>query len=136
MSELIELKDIFSKDKELKIGETTVLIKIVTLGDISDLAGIVSKVMEISEKFKKEKDHMKMILNFISTDFDSVIKLLTITTDLKEEVIKKLSPAAGAVILSEVFKENSSFFVQYVLPAVKVAAANLKEKGGQAQSKN
>lgn len=133
MSKLEVLSDLFSKDKELKIGETVIKIKTVTLGDIGEVASIASKLMEIAEKFKKDKDHTKMILNFLATDIDSVIKLLKVTTDLKEEVIRNLNPAVSIQILSEVLKENADFFVQYVVPAIKGTAE--LSKVGQALSK-
>lgn len=133
MSKLEVLSDLFSKDKELKIGETVIKIKTVTLGDIGEVASIASKLMEIAEKFKKDKDHTKMILNFLATDIDSVIKLLKVTTDLKEEVIRNLNPAVSIQILSEVLKENADFFVQYVVPVIKGTAE--LSKVGQALSK-
>ena len=64
----------------------------------------------------------------IVEDFDSVIKLIEITTDLNAEEIKSLNMAALALIATEVISENADFLYQHVLPAFQKVTQSLKEK--------
>lgn len=129
-----ELNDLFPTEKEIEIGKSKVKIKNIALGDIPVVAEIVGKAMGLFSIKGKDELVIKKdeLLKFIANDFNSVINLLTVTTDLEIEVIKKLNIAAASTILISVFKENASFFSQQVAPMIKEATKDL----GQSKSKS
>lgn len=129
-----ELNDLFPTEKEIEIGKSKVKIKNIALGDIPVVAEIVGKAMGLFSVKGKDELVIKKdeLLKFIANDFNSVVNLLTVTTDLEIEVIKKLNIAAASTILISVFKENASFFSQQVAPMIKEATKDL----GQSKSKS
>jgi len=128
----MELKSIFSEGTELKIADKVIKINTITMGDIPVAVEIVSKISDLIPELNNDKKKNAAIFKFISTDFNSVISLLKVTTDLSEADIKKLNPAAGALVIAAVIKENASFFAQYVAPVITEATKGL----GSIKSKN
>lgn len=133
-----ELNTIFGTEKKIKIADREISIKTVSLGDLPIVTGIIEKVVSLLPQIKKDQN--AAILKFVTTDFDSVIKLLCATTSLSKEEISNLNPAAATLIFSAVIKENSSFLAEHVAPAIKEATkgfSEAKEKAsGSGQSKD
>ena len=129
-----ELNDLFPTEKEIEIGKSKVKIKNIALGDIPVVAEIVGKAVGLFSIKGKDELVIKKdeLLKFIANDFNSVVNLLSVTTDLEIDVIKKLNIAAASTILISVFKENASFFSQQVAPMIKEATKDL----GQNKSKS
>ena len=129
-----ELSDLFPTEKEIEIGKSKVKIKNIALGDIPVVAEMVGKAMGLFSIKGKDELVIKKdeLLKFIANDFNSVVILLSVTTDLEIDVIKKLNIAAASTILISVFKENASFFSQQVAPMIKEATKDL----GQSKSKS
>ena len=127
-----ELSDLFPTEKEIEIGKSKVKIKNIALGDIPVVAEIVGKAMGLFSVKGKDELVIKKdeLLKFIANDFNSVVNLLSVTTDLEIEVIKKLNIAAASTILISVFKENASFFSQQVAPMIKEATKDLGQSQG------
>lgn len=127
---LSELSSIFSDGKKLKIGSREVLIKSIAVGDIPLILDIMTKFFEVAPKAKADKAQYKAIITkAVANDFESVIKVLEVTTDLTNEEIKKLNIAAATLIVAEVIKDNADFFQGHVLPVLQGMAQSLNLAG-------
>lgn len=132
-----QLSTIFTSDREFKISDKeTVKIKEIKLKDIPVVIGIIKKIFGF--KLEKNQSQALAIAEAVEKDFDSVKKLIEITTDLTASQIDELNAAGTISILKEVVKDNMDFLVKKVIPlvnglteTVKVAAAN-----GSNKSKN
>lgn len=125
-----DLKNIFSEGREISIGDHKIVIKQIALGDIPTILDIVSKVFEVMPKNKqKVGDIKKEILAAVSKDFDSILKVLSVTTDLSSENISRLNLGATAKIVEAVIKDNVDFFQSHVVPALQELAQNLAGMG-------
>lgn len=129
-----ELQSIFSEGKTFKLANKEILIKTISVGDIPVVLTIVNKYLEVAPHLKDEKKRKAVIIKAVSEDFDSVLKILEVTTDLSKEDIKKLNLAALASISSEVIKENADFLYQHVIPAFQSTFQNLSEKQNEAKA--
>lgn len=136
MDKAHELESIFNVESELEIGKSKIKINTVGMGDIPSIVGVITKVYDILPALNDPKKRNPAILKFIKDDFESVTSLLLVTTDLTADQIKKLNPAAGALIIAKVIKENASFFAQHVAPILKEAAENAKKEVGSSKSKS
>ena len=136
MEKMNELDSIFNQESELIIGGKTIKINTVGMGDIPAIVGIVTKVYDMMPALQNKDKRNAAIIKFIQNDFESVNILLSVTTDLKKEEIKKLNPAAGALIIAKVIKENASFFAQHVAPILAEAAESAKKEVGTSKSKS
>lgn len=129
MSNETALRTIFVEGRDYKITEDKVIrINTISVGNIPVVLGLISKYLDLAPKIKKESDKNAIIMKAIVEDFDSVIKLIEITTDLNAEEIKSLNMAALALIATEVISENADFLYQHVLPAFQKVTQSLKEK--------
>lgn len=121
----MELATIFGIEKDLVIGEATVKIKQVELGNLATVLDIIETIFEMKSK---KAPGTKEILSAVTNHFDKVLKLLEVTTDLGAENVKRLNVAAATLILSEVIKENSDFFSQKVVPLLQGIAETVQAK--------
>lgn len=125
-----ELKSIFSSEKELSLGGKIIKIKDVTIGDIPVFMEIINK---LASKLTLEGTNLQvglLISQAISSEFDSVLEILELTTDLSMEDIKKLNLAAATLIAHEVIKQNIDFLSKHALPAlqkIKESLAGMKK---------
>lgn len=130
-----ELGDIFSQDKDLKIGDKTIKIKGVTLGDLPVVIKLVSKYFELVPKSGKP-DYKLIATKILSDDFESVLKIFEIATDLTPIEIKKLNMGAVLLVLTHFVKDNADFFYQNVLPILSNLADLKKDLDGTTKSKS
>lgn len=128
----MELQSIFVVDRKIKIADKEIGIKSIELGQIPEVLGIINKIYGYIPEGKTEGIG-KLISQALEKDFDSVIRLFEMTTDLDVEDLKRLNIAAATIIAHEVIKENSDFLLKNVLPQVQEVAKNL---AGQKKSKD
>lgn len=112
------LESLFPVEKELQFGTRVVKIKTVELGNIPTL-------LKTIDPFLKSNNRKETALNMFQNDFESVLKLFEITTDLSTDEIKKMSLAAAMIIFNAVLKENSDFLVEKVIPHLQEMAKSL-----------
>lgn len=127
MSEKSEISSLFGASKIVKIKDAEVEIKEILVGDIPKILGIMTLFSE--KKSKSNADKIKQILN---ENFDDCISLIESTTSLSSSDIKKLKIGVLLEILSEILKENASFFQEEVLPQFNKLTEDL---GGLSKSK-
>lgn len=129
MSNETALRTIFVEGRDYKITEDKVIkINTISVGNIPVVLNLINKYLDLVPKMKKESDKNAIVMKAIVEDFDSVIKLIEITTDLSKEDIQNLNMAALALIATEVISENADFLYQHVLPAFQKVTQSLKEK--------
>lgn len=114
-----DLKSLFSEDHKIKIAGTDIVIKEIKFGDLPAILGLVDKLFGESLKVSDNKEIALAINKALVKDFDSVVKLLVTLTDLKEDQVKKLNPAATIRIIEGIVGVNIDFLLQHVLPSVK-----------------
>lgn len=126
-----ELDSLFSNERKIKIGTEEVAIKSITLGDLPIILKLASKFMDLTSN--KKQDIKLVAMKMLTEDFESVLELFEVTTDLPKDKLKKLNMAASIVILSEVVKDNADFFQQHVAPALQSLSGKVS---GTNKSKN
>ena len=137
-----ELKTIFVEGREFDLLGSNVTVKTICVGDLPAMLSVVDKVLALLPKLKTDKDRNSAILNAIKEDFDAIITLLEITTDLKKETITKLNIAALSILIAEVVKENADFLSQHVVTNLNFlfqsyqAKENSKSQSGSTKSKS
>jgi hypothetical protein len=126
MSEVLET--IYSKGTVKKIGDVDVTIKDIALGDLPKLLKIFSSFVTLAagKNGLSKEEFVSMLLDKLAQDFDSVIELFIIATDLDLESVKKLNAAGAAMILDEVVSKNADFLFRFAVPAVKKMVENMK----------
>lgn len=132
----MSLDQIYAQSREIKIGQTSIKIKQITVKHVPTIMGIVSKIMSLTPKIKKGDDQARIqaAIDYLASDFDSLKKVLEIGSDIAPDAIDDLNIAAATMILTEVIKENVSFFVQHVAPLLKNAVSETQT--GLKQSKS
>lgn len=131
-----ELKSIFVDSRKIKIGDKEIEIKGIQIGQIADLVEILGKLFKLNDS-KGNKDKIDIALS-VAKELPSVLKILSMTTDLDEDTVSKLNLGAATLIFENVVKDNADFFQRHVIPQVKGMMASFsKEKvTGSIKSKN
>lgn len=124
-----ELNDLFSVEKQIKIGNREVTIKTIKLGDIP-------KVVTLAKHFQADNDLKQVAIHLLSNDFPSVIQLFEVTTDLKKSEIEDLNPAAAMLIFNNVMVVNSDFLLTYVVPQVQEMTKSMTDLTGSKPRKS
>ena len=119
------LETMFTDGKEISFGDRKVLVKNVALGDLPVLLKVLAKIFELMKKEKKDQDMKATITKALSEDFDSIIQIFEITTDLKTDEIKKLNLAATAILLNKIISENADFLQRHVIPVIRGMATTI-----------
>lgn len=126
-----QLASIFSSERDYEIGGKVIKIKDVTIGDIPVFLEIVNKLASAFDTDSKTDLKVGLVISkAIANEFDSVLKILQITTDLDSETIKKLNLAAATKITNEVVKQNLDFLHLHLVPAlgqIKESFAGMKK---------
>lgn len=107
-----QLKTLFCDSREVEFAGAKIQVRNIALGDLPVLIEVISKIFEQ----KTNLNDKSAIAKAVAKDFDRILKLFEITTDLKIEDIKKMNIGAATFVLGEVIKENADFFQQQVLP--------------------
>lgn len=132
----MELKTIFSESRPFKIGDDTIQIKTLCVGDIPTAIELVGKYISLFNIFGKGELTNQVVIKAIGDNWPGVTALLKITTDIPEDKIMKLRPDALIIIMSEVVKENMDFLQSNVTPLIKEVFKKMNQKVGLDKSKS
>lgn len=119
-----ELKQLFPSETKVKLGDKEVVVKTFKVKDISMVADFFERIVEKRKDFEKMSDKekktalMPMIIDAIKTDTESVIGLISKSTDIKEEEIGEFGAQALIFLIKHVVKENLEFFQEQMLPEI------------------
>ncbi len=142
-----ELLSIFPPKILVNFGGENVEIKSVELQDIAIVAELgdklFSKVMAIFKMKMTETDLGLAIahelIQLLKNDTTLLIKFLSVTTNVKEETLKKISVEAALFLVTEVIEVNKDFLSQKIMPKAKDLAKLFGKKAvtnGAQPSKN
>lgn len=134
-----ELKTIFVEGREINVLGTKIIVKTISVGNIPVVLNLANRIFSIIKDLKSDEKYNTAILKAITEDFEGVLKLIEVTTNLDKEDIPNLNISAMTIILAEVIKENSDFLSLHVMPNLQNLLQGLKKpeaKSGLTKSKN
>lgn len=117
MSKENQLETIFTEGREVQVSKTkSVLVKTVSLGDLPVILKAISKYFEAKSNKQIKGQESSVALKMVTENYDDVLKIFEISTNLSPDEVKKLNIGAAVLLLSEIIKDNSDFLVSHVIP--------------------
>lgn len=134
MSETVQdLKSLYGEEEKIKIAGVNVIIKQIKFGDLPTILSLVDKIFGEIPKAINNTEIALLMNKALAKDFNSVVHLVSILTDLTEDQVKKLNMASTVKIIEGIVGVNIDFLFQQVLPSVKEMTSKLS---GSFKSKN